>query len=122
MAKILIVENNGDLRAFLILLFEMNSFEVRSASTSIELNVLLNTFTPDLILLDVILHGENGRDICKEIKQTHKEIHIILISANKKLLANYEECNADDVIEKPFNIDDILHKVKSLLYKKNKIS
>jgi DNA-binding response OmpR family regulator len=122
MAKILIVENNEDLRAFIKLLFEMNGFEVRSATTGIEVNVLLNTFAPDLILLDVMLHGENGRDICKKIKQTHQEIYIILISANKKSLVNYEECNADDVIEKPFNIDDILSKVKTLLYKKNKIS
>jgi DNA-binding response OmpR family regulator len=117
MAKILIVEDYKDLQDFLKLLFEINGFEVKSASTSIEVHVLLNTFTPDLILLDVMLQGENGRDICKKIKQTHKDIYIILISANQKLLANYEECQADDVMEKPFNIEDILSKVKRLLYK-----
>ena len=119
MAKILIVEDYPELKDFFKLLLELNNFEVKSASTGTELNALLNTFVPDLILLDVMLGGENGRDLCKRTKQTHQQIFIILISANHKLLIDYEECGADAIIEKPFNIEDVLNKIKKLLHKKD---
>jgi len=119
MAKVLIVEDYPELRDFFKLLLELNKFEVKTAATGAELNSVLDTFIPDLILLDVMLGGENGRDICKQLKQTHKDIFIILISANHKLLVDYKECDADDVIEKPFNIDEVLTKIKKLLQKQN---
>jgi DNA-binding response OmpR family regulator len=115
MTRILIVEDNLDLRDFLIILLQLNNFEVQGASSEVEVFTRLITFKPHVILLDVLLGRDNGRNICKEIKQRYKDIAVILLSANPKLLLDHEECNADDVIEKPFNNQDILNKIKKVL-------
>jgi DNA-binding response OmpR family regulator len=120
MANIIIVEDNADLQDFFKILLELNHFEVRSAGSANELNTLLNSFIPDLILLDVMLGTDSGRDICKNIKEKYKDIIVILISANPKLLANYEECAADDIIEKPFSINIVLDKINKLLAEKKR--
>ena len=86
-------------------------------------------FKPDLILLDVILNGENGRDICEKIRanKTKIRIPIILISANPDWLENCKECGADDILEKPFDIKNLTLKIDHLLlenvahYESNKI-
>ena len=119
MIKILLVEDNSLLRDFLLILLERNNFEVRSASSRNELNIWLRTFTPDIILLDVLLEEDSGRDICREMKETNKTISIILMSSNPQLLVDYNECNADDIIEKPFKIDDVLAKIANVLVRKN---
>jgi DNA-binding response OmpR family regulator len=118
-AKIIIVDDYADLQDFFTSLLELNGFEVRSAGSAKELNAILNSFTPDLILLDVMLGTDSGREICKDLKEKHPEISIILISANPRLLDNYEECRADDIIEKPFTITIVLDKINKLLAKKN---
>jgi len=117
MHKIIIVDDYTDLQDFFKSLLEMNGFEVKSAGSLSELNALLSSFIPDLILLDVMLGPDSGREICRELKKKHKQIHIILISANPKSLDEYKECGADDIIEKPFTITVVLDKIKSLLAK-----
>jgi two-component system, OmpR family, phosphate regulon response regulator PhoB len=115
MVKILVIEDNLDLRDFFTMFLQMNNFEVESTSSGKGVFTRLNTFMPDVILLDVLLGKNNGRDICKEIKEKYKGISVILLSANPKLLMDHDECNADDVIEKPFNNQDILDKIKKAL-------
>ncbi|HTB52439.1 MAG TPA: response regulator [Ferruginibacter sp.] len=117
MARIIIVDDYKDLQDFFKDMLELNHFEVRSAGSAVELDTLLTTFMPDLILLDVMLGADNGTKICKEIKEKYKEIAIILISANPKLLINYQDCNADDIIEKPFDMYEVLDKINKLLNK-----
>ncbi|HMG83356.1 MAG TPA: response regulator [Ferruginibacter sp.] len=115
MAKIVIVDDYPDLQELFKTLLGLNNFDVRSAGSAKELNTLLQFYIPDLILLDVMLGGENGKEICMDIKEKHPTVLIILISANPKLLRNYEECKADGIIEKPFDIHMVLDKVNSLL-------
>ena len=115
MARIIIVDDYADLQDFFTALLELNNFEVRSAGSAAELDIVLSSFIPDLILLDVMLGKDNGIEICRKLKEKHKEITVILISANPKLLINYKECMADDVIEKPFDMKTVLDKVNRLL-------
>jgi two-component system phosphate regulon response regulator PhoB len=118
MARIIIVDDYVDLQDFFKTLLELNHFEVKSAGSSAELNTLLPSFIPDLILLDVMLGVESGKEICKELKKKYKDLPVILISANPKLLDNYEDYKADDIIEKPFDIQTVLDKINTLLVKK----
>ena len=115
MAKILIVEDYLELQVFFVMLLKMNNYDVRSASSKKEVDAVLNEFSPDLILLDVMLGGDDGREMCKDIKFMDENIAVILLSAHAKLLEDYNECGADDVIEKPFNNDEVLNKIKNLL-------
>ncbi len=109
--KILVVDDAEDIVDLLSILLIKNNFEVETAYSGKTLLDKLHKFIPDCILLDVNLNGENGRDICKQIKDAGNKAPIILMSANHELLANYEDCKACDVIEKPFLIDKVLRKI-----------
>lgn len=62
MKKILVVDDDTGILDSLQEIFEMSGYEVRAVGTSKEANALLDTFMPDLILVDLLLSGENGTD------------------------------------------------------------
>jgi DNA-binding response OmpR family regulator len=68
---------------------------------------------PDLIILDVLLSGQDGRDICKKLKseKTTRGIPVIMISAHPDAEESARKAGADDFLEKPFDIDDLLSAV-----------
>lgn len=73
----------------------------------------VKTFTPDLILLDIWMSGQDGREIAKVLK-THprtKSIPIIMISASRDITESAFESGADDFIAKPFEMEYLLSKV-----------
>jgi DNA-binding response OmpR family regulator len=118
MAKILIIEDYISLLEFLSMFLKMHGYTVEGLSSTNDVHQVVKDFDPDVILLDVLLGGYDGREICKQIKRINKTVSIILLSANPKLLQNYEECEADDAIEKPFDNANILKRIKYLLDKK----
>ena len=65
------------------------------------------------MLLDVRLENVSGRFICKELKSNPRTAYfpIILISAFAQYASSYKECGADDFLEKPFNLDELISKV-----------
>jgi len=77
----------------------------------------MKTEFPDLLLLDIWMSGSDGRDICRELKQRldTKSIPIIMISASRDIERSAYEAGADDFLAKPFEIDDLLGKIKRLL-------
>ncbi len=82
-----------------------------------DLLLLIKSFSPDLIMLDIFLQGEDGREICKELRK-HKEtkyLCILLFSASSKELANYKDHGADGFIEKPFGLNGIIEKIEATL-------
>lgn len=72
---------------------------------------------PAVILLDVLMSGIDGRDLTKKIKNNNKtsRIPIILMTANNNIEDIAEKAGADDFLRKPFNIDELVNKVKSHL-------
>lgn len=71
---------------------------------------------PDLLLLDIWMSGEDGRDICKKLKQvnTTKNIPIIMISASRDIKESAMAAGADDFLAKPFEMNELLDKIKNL--------
>ncbi len=117
MPKVLIVDDSPDLLDFLSLFLKVKKYDVETATSKAQIEDSLPFFVPDIILLDVRLHGEDGREICKYIKSKtpYKHIPIILLSASPELLKDYRECKACDVIEKPFDIQTVLEKINNQL-------
>lgn len=74
---------------------------------------------PDLLLLDIWMSGQDGREICKYLKNNNqtKHIPIIMISASNDVIKSAVEAGADDFLAKPFDIDDLLDKVVKYLPK-----
>jgi len=71
---------------------------------------------PDLLLLDIWMSGEDGRDICKQLKSNSltKNIPVIMISASRDIKSSALAAGADDFIAKPFEMDELLEKIESL--------
>jgi DNA-binding response OmpR family regulator len=71
---------------------------------------------PDLLLLDIWMSGEDGRDICKKFKQVDitKNIPVIMISASPDIKESAMAAGADDFLAKPFEMNELLAKIKNL--------
>lgn len=117
MSKIVIVDDSIDLLDVLRFFLEQRGYEVETASTEKDLASLIRSFSPDLIILDIYLQGEDGREICKNLRKQidTKYLCILLFSASTKKLANYKEYGADGYIEKPFGLNEVIDKIESVL-------
>ncbi len=72
------------------------------------------TKLPDLLLLDIWMSGQDGRDICRYLKMNPetKHIPVILISASRDLAKSASDAGADDFLSKPFEMQELLEKVE----------
>ncbi len=113
MRKLLIIDDSKDLLFAMQRLLSFYDFTVRTASDSKTLQYEIESFKPEIVIIDVLLSGENGREICKILRgdPANKEITLILFSASPQHLKNFEECNADGVIEKPFGIKELIENI-----------
>lgn len=71
---------------------------------------------PDLLLLDIWMSGEDGRDICRQLKAETltKNIPVIMISASRDIAGSALEAGADDFLAKPFEMDVLIQKIEKL--------
>jgi DNA-binding response OmpR family regulator len=71
---------------------------------------------PDLLLLDIWMSGEDGRDICKKLKSENitKNIPVIMISASRDIRDSAMAAGADDFLAKPFEMDELIKKIELL--------
>lgn len=117
MSKIIILDDSPDLLEVMKFFLEEKGYEVETASSHQNLITLIKSFSPDLIILDVFLQGEDGREICKELRRSGetKYLCILLFSTSPKALANAKKCGADGYITKPFGLTDIVDKIESTL-------
>lgn len=117
MSKLIIVDDSEDLLDVMKFFLEEKGYEVETVRNKRSLIPLIKSFSPDLIILDVFLSGEDGREICRELRR-HKEgryLCILMFSASPKVLEKYREYGADGIIEKPFGLNDIINKVEEAL-------
>jgi CheY-like chemotaxis protein len=115
--KILVVDDEPDILEFLQIIFEDEGFVVVTADKGECLEKLNNGALPDLILLDMLLSGKDGREIVKYLKSREKTKHIpvIMFSAHPSAEQTARAAGADDFVEKPFDIDELLNKIAHYL-------
>lgn len=113
MAKILLIDDDPDIRTVMSAVLKRNGYEVDTASRREEALRKLEEDKPSLIMLDVLLSGADGRELCKEIKAgaATKDIPIIMFSGHPGAGVKFETYGADDFISKPLNIEDLLNKL-----------
>jgi DNA-binding response OmpR family regulator len=118
MGKLLIVDNSAALLEIMKNILEFTGYTVKTLIRSDNIYKEINEFQPDLLILDTYLAGEDGREICKELRRSveSKHLGVLVFSAFPKTLENYRSYYADDFIEKPFDMQILLEKIKSLLY------
>ena len=116
MRQLFIVDDDYDILLSLKIWFSKKGFDVKVFQQSKPMFDALYNSMPDLILLDVNLQGEDGRDICKRIKKEFTSNRpVILFSANAHALENYKDNCADDILHKPFSLHEIYNLINSYM-------
>src|SRR5690242_9866656 len=117
--KILVVDDNPHILEAVELVLDTEGYDVRTVTKSEGVENEIKAYTPDLILLDLLLSGRNGEEITRVLKadKDTRSIPIIIISAHPTAEKTAREAGADGFIVKPFDISDLLDHVQSLLKK-----
>lgn len=112
--KVLVVDDDPDILEALQLTFESADFVTKTLAKGEETYELVDEFQPDIIVLDVVLSGKDGRHICKNLKlgESTKNIPIVMISAHPDAKKSTLAVGADDFLAKPFTIKELIEMVK----------
>ncbi|EKD46741.1 MAG: Two component transcriptional regulator, winged helix family [uncultured bacterium] len=118
--KILIVEDDMFIRDIYQVKFFQEGFDVTTAEDGIKALEILETMTPDIILLDIIMPYMNGMEVLKKIKENDvlKKIPVIMltnISEKEKVTEGTELGISDYIIKSHFTPSEVVHKVNALL-------
>jgi DNA-binding response OmpR family regulator len=120
--KIIVADDEQDLVTLVAATLEGEGYEVRSASNGQEALQIAKSERPDLMVLDGLMPRMSGFDVCKTVKEEiypEGEVKVLLMTAiYKKRQQKYEAMElykVDQVIYKPFELDDFLGTVKELL-------
>lgn len=115
--KILICEDESSIRAFLKINFERNGFSVIEAGSGEEALRLTELEKPHVAVLDVMLPGIDGFEVCRRLRETHPNIGIIMLTAKGQDLDKISglEHGADDYVVKPFNPTEFILRTKALI-------
>ena len=122
--KILVIDDDIDLLDVTSALLTLKGFEVDTNSNWEDAFKKLETFQPQLILLDVFLNGIDGLDICRQLKtMPHtKHIPVVIFSSYPQIAERViYEYGADDFIAKPFEVNDLVTKMHSVLSQKETV-
>lgn len=114
--KILVADDDPAICDALSMILEDDGYAVHTTVNGATIYEMKEEY-PDLLLLDIWMSGEDGRDICKYLKSKHetKNIPIIMISASRDVTESVKLAGADDFLPKPFQMDDLLRKVGSYI-------
>lgn len=115
MTDILVVEDNQELSDLLCDFLQAEGYTVRSAANGEDALALYETYGARLLILDIVLPGIDGFAVCKKIrKYDDTPILIVSVKTEKNDQLNGLMLGADDYIEKPYDIDIMLAKIKGI--------
>ena len=116
MTKIMIVEDEDSIRKFVRVNLEMENYVVAEAESGEKAIELYDSFKPDIVLLDIMLPGIDGFQVCRYLRQDERELGIIMLTAKNQDIDKIQglEAGSDDYISKPFNPKELVLRIKSL--------
>jgi DNA-binding response OmpR family regulator len=116
MAKILLVEDDVNLREIYSARFAAESYEVITASDGEEALATAVRERPDLIVLDVMMPGRDGLSVLRQLREQRNRVPVILLTAREGLSERVEglDLGADDYITKPFSIEELIARLRAV--------
>ena len=114
--KVLIVDDDNNIAELISLYFTKECFDTHIANDGEEALKAFESFKPDLILLDLMLPGIDGYQVCREIR-VKSQVPIIMVSAKGEVFDKVLglELGADDFMEKPFDSKELVARAKAVL-------
>lgn len=115
--RILIVDDDPDIGVMLKMMLEYKGYNAIVAERAEEAMGVINDDNIKLIIMDMLLSGVNGTDICIGLKKDPKtkNIPVVMISAHPNARETCLGAGADDFIAKPFDMRDILNRIGNLV-------
>ncbi len=122
MRKILVVDDDIDILNLLKITLALYRYQVQGISNWQNIDNSIETFQPDLVLLDVSLGTADGRDICRRLKSDEKtrRLPVVLFSANVEVEKNWQGVQAQAFIPKPYNLDSLLQTLDTVINESKK--
>jgi two-component system OmpR family response regulator len=113
---LLIVDDDREIRSLLSQYLEKNDFRTTAVADGREMRRVLERASIDLIVLDLMLPGEDGLTLCRELR-THSQIPVIMLTARGEDVDRIVglEVGADDYLPKPFNPRELLVRIRAVL-------
>ncbi|NLD46656.1 MAG: response regulator transcription factor [Clostridiaceae bacterium] len=115
--KVLVVEDEVHIRKFININLTRNGFEVVEAESGEEAMEKLRTFKPGMIVLDIMLPGMDGFDVCRKVRYKMPEVPVIMLTAKGQDVDKIVglELGADDYMVKPFNPLELVARMRAVL-------
>ena len=115
--NILVIDDDHDVGRMLQMLLEFKGFTVAIAENKTMALETINSTSIAIIIMDMLLSGENGINVCMEFKKTDglKYIPILMMSAHPDAKTICLDAGANDFIPKPFEMKDMLIKIDQLI-------
>ncbi|MCK4343369.1 MAG: response regulator [Phycisphaerae bacterium] len=119
--RVLVVDDDPAIVEMLVELLERDGrFEVETAATGFDAGLQTRSFHPDVIILDYMLPDINGNAVCRSIRSddTLNDVKIIIVSGvvEREHVEKLLEDGADDFIQKPFSIEQLVNRVSELVH------
>ncbi|QGZ38968.1 two-component system OmpR family response regulator [Pseudoduganella flava] len=115
---ILIVDDDHGIRELLATYLEKEGMRTTAAANGRQMRAALEQITPDLIVLDLMLPGEDGLALCRELRSgRHRTIPVLMLTARGDEVDRIIglEMGADDYMPKPFGVRELLARIRSVL-------
>lgn len=113
---ILIVDDNKDLLTMLTAMLKTRGYSISVSETAEGIVALIKEIRPDIVLMDMLLSGADGREICRAIKADKEiaSIPLMMLSAYPQAITDCLQAGADEFIEKPFDMKILLDKLSAM--------
>ena len=113
---ILVVDDDAEIRRLLADYLGRNGYRVSTAADGVQMHRALGSSEPDLVVLDLMLPGTDGIELCRQLR-TESDIPVIMLTARDEQTERVVglEIGADDYLAKPFNPRELLARIKSVL-------
>lgn len=123
-ANILVVDDDPDIGSMLKMMLEYKGYEVTLLSNASKTEQQLRNQLADLVILDMLIAGTNGTDVCRSIKSNplSARVPVLMISALPDARKTCIDAGANNFISKPFEMQDLLTKVSNLVQKTSTLS
>ncbi len=115
--RLLVVDDDPSVREALALVLDLNGFEVATAIDGREAIRTLAIESPDAVILDVLMPGLDGLEVCRRLRATGNRTPVLMLTARSEVSERVAglEAGADDYLAKPFAREELIARLRALL-------